>query len=113
MQPTPGTRVDAIEAYEGRAGHFLLDIRELDEWEAGHAADAVHIPMGQLNARIDEIPVDTPIVAICRSGHRSGAVTAALLRAGYTAHNMEGGMYAWDDADLPIVTDDGQDGVVA
>lgn len=93
--------------------HFLLDVREQTEWDAGHVAEAVHIPMGELNARIDEIPTDQPIVAICRSGNRSGAVTAALVRAGFTAHNMEGGMHAWESADLPIVTDDGDDGWVA
>lgn len=100
------------EAHEDREVHFLLDVREADEWSAGHVAEAVHIPMGSLNARLDELPGDAPIVAICRSGNRSGAVTDALNRAGYTAHNMEGGMYAWDDADLPIVNVDGDAGRV-
>lgn len=101
------------ETYDARDQLFLLDVRELDEWEAGHSADAVHIPMGDLNARIDEIPTDTTIAVICRSGNRSGAVTAALNRAGFTAHNMEGGMYGWESAGLPIVDDDGEDGWVA
>lgn len=101
------------EAHDHLDDHFLLDVREADEWQAGHVAEAVHIPMGQLNARIDEIPRDQPIIAICRSGNRSGAVTDALNRAGFTAHNLEGGMYAWESADLPIVTDDGGPGWVA
>lgn len=105
--------MEPSQAYAARDTHFLLDVREADEWAAGHAADAVHIPMGALNARVEELPTDTPIVAICRSGNRSGAVTDALNRAGFTAHNMEGGMQAWDDADLPIVDGEGNPGRVA
>jgi rhodanese-related sulfurtransferase len=93
--------------------HFLLDVRELDEWQAGHVAEAVHIPMGELNARVAEIPRDQPIIAICRSGNRSGVVTNALNRAGFTAHNLEGGMFAWAAEGLPVVTDDGGPGRVA
>lgn len=92
---------------------FLLDVREDQEWEAGHIDRAVHVPMGQLNGRIDELPRDDPIVCVCRSGARSQAVTDALNRAGFTASNLDGGMHAWEDADLPIVTDEGEDGWVA
>ncbi len=88
-------------------------MREPVEWQAGHIEQAVHIPMGQLNARIAEIPKDQEIVAVCRSGNRSQAVTDALNRAGYTAHNLEGGMHAWDDAGLPYVAEDGGDPRVA
>lgn len=91
---------------------FLLDVREDDEWRAGHVAQATHIPMGNLNLRIDELPRDREIVAICRSGNRSQAVTDALNRAGFTAHNLTGGMHAWEQAALPIVDDDGNDGWV-
>ena len=92
---------------------FFLDVREPVEWQAGHIEQAVHIPMGQLNARIAEIPKDQEIVAVCRSGNRSQAVTDALNRAGYTAHNLEGGMHAWDQAGLPYVAEDGGDPRVA
>ncbi len=92
---------------------FVLDVREVQEWDAGRIAQAVHIPMGQLNARIDEIPRDATIVCVCRSGSRSRAVTDALERAGWTAHNLEGGMHAWESVDLPIVNDEGDDGWVA
>lgn len=101
------------EAHDHIDDHFLLDVREHHEWDAGHVAEAVHIPMGDLNARIAELPTEEAIVVICRSGNRSGAVTAALNRAGFTAHNMEGGMYAWASAQLSIVTDDGDPGRVA
>lgn len=92
---------------------FLLDVREPLEWDAGHVEQAVHIPMGDLNARIDEIPQDRTIVCVCRSGARSQAVADALNRAGWTAQNLDGGMHAWASAELPFVASDGSDGRVA
>ena len=105
--------MDATELHDQLDDVFLLDVREDLEWEAGHVDRAVHIPMGQLNARIDEIPEDRTIVCVCRSGQRSGAVSDALNRAGYTAHNLEGGMHAWDEAGLPYVASNGSPGRVA
>lgn len=105
--------MDVTKAHEQRDEVFLLDVREDVEWDAGHVEDAVHIPMGELNARIDEIPEDQTIVCVCRSGQRSQAVTDALNRAGYTAHNLDGGMHAWDHAGFPYVASDGSPGRVA
>lgn len=105
--------MEPTHAHQHLSDYFVLDVREPQEWRVGHIAEAVHIPMGQLNTRIAEIPRDQPIVAVCRSGNRSQVVTNALNRAGFTAHNLEGGMFAWAHADLPIVDDDGNDGTVA
>ncbi len=101
------------EVADQRDDLFILDVREDEEWAAGRIDGALHIPMGQLNARIDEIPKDEPIVCVCRSGGRSGAVTDALNRAGFHAANMVGGMHAWEAADLTMVDDDGEGGWVA
>ena len=90
----------------------LLDVREPGEWEAGHVAGALHIPMGDLGARQAEIPTDTPIVCVCRSGQRSAMVTGALVRAGYDAENLEGGLLAWVEAKLPLTTPAGAPGTV-
>ena len=90
---------------EGSA--VALDVREEDEWAAGHIAGAVHIPLSDLARRRDEIPQDRPIVAVCRSGNRSASVTEALVRAGYRAENLAGGMKAWKAAGLPIEPADG------
>lgn len=94
------------DAHAARDDVQLLDVREPEEWRAGHIDGAVHIPMGQLNARRDELATDRMIVAVCRSGARSGAVADALQRAGYQAQNLDGGMYAWADARLPFVAED-------
>ena len=71
-------------------------MREDDEWEAGHAPGAVHVAMGQVAERIDEIPADRTVVCICRVGGRSAAVARALAGAGYDVRNLDGGMLAWE-----------------
>lgn len=106
-----GREVPEVDAREATgvvdAGGVLLDVREPDEWEAGHAPGALHIPMGELQARQDEIPTDRRIVAVCRSGGRSSQVTAALDDAGYDAVNLAGGMQAWAEQGLPMESDAG------
>ena len=108
--------VPEVDAAEGRrrveGGALLLDVREPDEWAAGHAPDARAIPLGQVQARLDELPTDRPIVAICRSGGRSASVTEALTAWGFDAVNLAGGMRAWAAAGFPVVTDDGDPGAV-
>lgn len=93
-------------------GAVLLDVREPEEWEGGHVPGAVFIPMGELGARIGELPTDERVVVICRSGHRSALVTAALQRAGFEATNLAGGLLAWAADGRPVVTDAGTPGTV-
>ncbi len=90
------------------AGAFLLDVREDEEWVAGHAPQAVHVAMGTVADRVEEIPADRTVVCICRVGGRSGAVASALAGAGYDVRNVDGGMLAWEAAGYPVV--DGADG---
>lgn len=93
-------------------GALLLDVREPDEWQGGHAPGAAHVPLGELGARLEEIPKDRPIVAVCRVGGRSAKATVALRDAGYDVINLAGGMRAWQAAGQPVVTDDGSSGTV-
>jgi rhodanese-related sulfurtransferase len=93
-------------------GAVLLDVREPDEWAAGHAPGAVHVPLGQLGARLAEIPSGT-VVVVCRSGARSARAAAALLGAGRDARNLAGGMQAWAGAGLAVLDDAGTPGTVA
>jgi rhodanese-related sulfurtransferase len=92
------------------AGAALLDVREPDEWQAGHAEQAVHVPLRQLSP--DAIPDGEPLLVVCHVGGRSAMATIALQRAGYPAVNVAGGMDAWERAGLPVVTDHGAPGVV-
>lgn len=95
----PETNVVEIAGWL-EAGAALLDVREPDEWANGHAASAVHVPMGRLT--LDLVPAGRPVLVVCHLGVRSAAVCAALRRAGVDARNVRGGMDAWEQAGLPI-----------
>jgi rhodanese-related sulfurtransferase len=114
MAPNPD--VPVVGPADGRAlvdaGALLLDVREADEWQAGHSADAVFMPLGEVEARMGELARDRRVVAICRSGARSARVTQFLRAQGFDAVNLEGGMRAWAGAGLDVVTDDGTPGTV-
>ena len=94
------------------SGALLLDVREPNEWNAGHAPHALFIPLGQLAEHVDELPRDRRIVAICRVGGRSARATEFLIAAGVDAVNLAGGMRAWAASGLDVETDDGDAGTV-
>lgn len=106
--------MSAVEAVDlVRSGALLVDVREEDEWTAGHAPQAQHLPMSRLAAGTPPaLPTDQLIVCVCHVGARSAAVAAALLRSGWDAVNLEGGMTGWLAAGLPVVRDDGRPGSV-
>ena len=95
------------------AGAFLLDIREDDEWTAGHAPDAVHVRLGELGARAGELPRDREVYVICRTGSRSAYVAQALSGAGWNAVNVVDGMTGWAVAGRPMMSETGADPYVA
>lgn len=89
------------------AGAFLLDVRENNEWVAGHAPDAVHIPVGAVTRRVAEIPEDREIYVICRSGARSAYAAQSLAGTGRTTLNVADGMTGWAVAGRPMVSETG------
>lgn len=97
------------------AAAVLLDVREVPEWKAGHAPGAVHLPLTRLLSGTD-LPAAVqgrPVVAICRSGHRSQQAAKLLASRGADAVDVVGGMSAWAKAGLPVVDERGQDGRIA
>ncbi|MBK6744624.1 MAG: rhodanese-like domain-containing protein [Hydrogenophilales bacterium] len=83
---------------------LILDVRENSEFADGHIAKAKHVPMGQLKTRLSELEKHKgkPIVAVCRSGNRSGHACGILKKAGFeNVYNLAGGMGAWEQANLP------------
>ena len=98
MNPVPGVGVADLPA-----DAVLLDVRESDEWAAGHAPDARHVPMNEVPARVAELPEADPLYVICRSGGRSGRVVAFLAQQGRSVVNVEGGMQAWAAQGRPMV----------
>jgi rhodanese-related sulfurtransferase len=88
---------------------YLLDVREPDEWEAGHAPGAHHVPMMEIPARMAEIPEDGEVVVVCRSGGRSGQVVSYLTGNGWdNVRNLDGGMQSWAAAGRDVVSENGQ-----
>lgn len=103
MSEVPSTTVHSIPA-----DAFLLDVREPDEWAAGHIDSAVHVPIGEVAERISELPSDQPIAVFCRGGGRSSRATGFLVQNGINAHNVAGGMRAWEAAGHPMVSENGE-----
>jgi rhodanese-related sulfurtransferase len=93
-------------------GATILDVREDDEWEAGHIAGSTHVPLSQLPGRAADVPDADPLVVVCRVGGRSAQVTAWLRGQGREATNLAGGLEAWAGAGRPLVTDAGTPGTV-
>jgi rhodanese-related sulfurtransferase len=82
----------------------LVDVREPNEWAAGHMADAVLIPLGEITFRVRELDPARPVVVVCRSGNRSATATAFLLQSGFRdVKNLVGGMIAWAQAGHQVV----------
>jgi rhodanese-related sulfurtransferase len=117
-RPAPYEEVDPDEARAAAdAGAVLVDVREHGEWQLGHAPGAQHIPLGELPSRVEELPSDSRIIFVCRSGNRSGQATAWLTQHGQrqagAVANMRGGMAAWARSGLPVVAPGGGPGGVA
>lgn len=102
-----GPAVPEISVAELPADAALLDVRESDEWAAGHAPGATHLPMSELTGRMDELPGGDPLYVICRSGGRSARVVAYLSAQGHPAVNVAGGMQAWARQGREVVADGG------
>ena len=104
-------RVPTVDVSSLPPGAVLLDVREDEEWAAGHIAGAVHVPMMRLPQRLQYEPgplePDAEIVVVCKMGARSAQVTAWLNQQGYSAVNLAGGMLAWEAAGRPMQSTDG------
>ena len=95
-----------VHARDVAADAFVLDVREDDEWAAGHIEGAVHMPMMSIPQRLDELPADRDIVVVCRVGGRSAQATQFLVQNGLQAFNLDGGMFAWAAAARPMIAAD-------
>jgi rhodanese-related sulfurtransferase len=100
--------IPTVRAREVADDAYLIDVREDDEWLAGHAPGAVHLPMNELPERLAEVPPDGDVVIVCRSGHRSAEVTAYLVGRGFGhVRNLADGMIGWATAGRPLISEDG------
>ena len=105
-------QVPTVSVEDLPAGSLLLDVREDQEWQAGHIDGSVHVPMNLLPNRLGYEPApftaDLQIVVVCKMGGRSAYVAAWLNDNGYDAVNLDGGMLAWATAGRPMSSADGQ-----
>ena len=98
-----------IQAAHVPADAYLLDVREPDEWLAGHAPGAVHLPLMDIPARLEDIPRDGDVVVVYRMGGRSAQAVAYLMQNGYdNVANLDGGMRDWAAVGKPMVSEDGR-----
>ena len=83
----------------------IVDVRENDEWSAGHIAGAIHIPLSEISTRLNELETykNSPIIMQCRSGARSAKAADVLVKAGFSrVFNLTGGLNAWQKENLNL-----------
>jgi len=84
---------------------IVLDVRSMAEFKDGHIINAENVPLNGLNNNLKKLEKhkNRPIIAVCRSGSRSGAACSTLRKAGFEqVFNLRGGMMAWESANLPV-----------
>ena len=95
--------VETVAAIRQNPGVYLLDVREPDEYAAGHIPGITLIPMGEVASRLAELPRDKEIIVTCRTGNRSSQIADLLREQGFTnVHNMTGGIVAWEEAGYAV-----------
>jgi rhodanese-related sulfurtransferase len=101
-QPSSGLAADisvdqAHKLYQ-QGGTYFLDVREQSEWDQYHIPNTTRISLGDLAARVSELPKDQQIVIVCHSGNRSKQGRDILKQAGFTkVSSMTGGLLAWQN----------------
>jgi len=101
----PVSSIDAIELNDRLKNGkrpIVIDVRQPDEYRGGHIAGAKLISLNALNSRMKELPQSREIVCVCASGNRSGSAARMLVKAGFNAANMKGGMLSWRRASFPV-----------
>jgi rhodanese-related sulfurtransferase len=93
-------------------GVTVVDVREPVEWQYGRIDGSVHIPLTQIPARVDELPVEGQLLVVCKMGGRSAQATAYLRQKGFEAVNLAGGLLDWEGAGRPLVRDGEGDALV-
>jgi rhodanese-related sulfurtransferase len=103
VSDVPEIDISTLEERLGE-GVVVIDVREDDEYVAGHVAGAVLVPLGTVPDRVAELPADEPFLIICHSGGRSGRAVQFLRAQGLDATNVAGGTSAWVTSGRPVVT---------
>ena len=103
LELAPSVDVHTVAEIKDRDDVYVLDVREQWEYDEGHIPGVVLLPLGEVPARMSEIPTDKNVIVTCRSGNRSGQATEFLRQNGFdNVHNMEGGIVAWEQAGYEV-----------
>lgn len=105
MDSTPQVTTQALKDRLSRNGQVVLDVRGSDEWDHGHIPGAVHIPLGSLESRLDEIPRNGEIAVHCQGGTRSAIAASILQKNGIAVANVTGGFREWEQSGGQIEQD--------
>jgi rhodanese-related sulfurtransferase len=100
---------EAQQLVEGGTA-VVVDVRDEDEYEAGHIAGAKHVPFDRLNDEAAGVAKGNKVLFYCKSGDRSATAASAFAGSGFDAYSISGGLEAWAEAGLPL---DPEDGTVA
>jgi rhodanese-related sulfurtransferase len=103
MEPVPAVTVDQLPDPLPE-GMTVLDVREPIEWDQAHVPGSVHIPMGELPARVGELPSEGQLLVVCAVGARSARAAGWLVRQGHDAINLDGGLVEWQSAGRELVS---------
>lgn len=108
------TELDPFEAVKliNHDDALVIDVREEKEYNEGHVTDSRHIPLSKLKGKIEELESykGKPILALCRSGSRSGVACGMLRKEQFEqVYNLKGGVMAWQNAGLPLSRDDNKE----
>lgn len=109
----PAGELRAVPATDVPDQAHLLDVREDDEWTAGHAPDAQHIRLGAVREQCDQIPRDRDVYVICKAGGRSARAAQMLSAGGWQVINVDDGMLGWQAAGRPMTSESGAPPFVA
>ena len=99
---------DLPDDFTGVTDTVLLDVREDYEWEEARVRGALHIPLDDVPARIDEVDLNADLLVVCRTSGRSIRLLQYLAMRGVDGACVRGGMVAWEAAGKPIETGRGQ-----
>jgi rhodanese-related sulfurtransferase len=103
-----GLSPERVSELVGSGAAQLIDVRTDEEYEAGHIAQALHLPLDVLPSRASELDRSKPLVLYCRGGDRSGAAAEAFAASGWDVRHLSGGLLAWVDRGLPLEPDGGE-----
>ena len=86
---------EALRLWQNKEA-VIIDVRTMQEYQAGHIPEVPLLPLNELESRTDEVPRNQKVLFICRSGNRSGQAVSLLKNKGFdNLYNIEGGMLAW------------------